>query len=398
MEYRQLGASVTIQIINPVSPFTAMVWPQALYLHIPFCQTHCHYCDFAVTLGTPELIEKYVAYLLREITLTPTAGQKLSTVYFGGGTPSLLTPHQLERLMVALEQKFGLLTTAEITLEINPGTVTLDSLKAYRSLGINRLSLGAQAFQDHLLKLCGRSHDVAAIDQAVRDLDRAGFTNFSLDLMFGLPQQTLADWDYSLDCALRLAPQHISAYDLILEEQTPFGRKYQLGQTPLPSEDQGIAMYLTLIEHFTKAGYEHYEIASLAQPGYQSRHNRVYWQNQSYYGLGVGATGYVHQQRVTRPRRLVDYFDWVEQGIFSQERMVTSAEELSETLMLGLRLVEGVRLAPLQDKFGTAPVAQILQALVKVREQGLIQQEAGVLKLVYPQGFLLSNEVLQCVI
>jgi len=387
---------VPSQIIDLPIPSPVQAWPQALYLHIPFCPTHCHYCDFAVVVGTEDLVARYLNYLEREIAFTPTAHQGLTTVYFGGGTPSLLTPDQVERLLQALTDRFGSLAGAEITLEANPGTLTLEKLRAYRTLGINRLSLGAQAFQEEILRQLGRGHDVREIYQAVTTLERAGFSNFSLDLMFGLPHQTLAQWQASLDGALALQPTHLSAYDLILEERTPFGRRYALGATPLPEEEVTIQMYLQLIERFTQAGYTHYEIASLArQP---SRHNQVYWHNQPYYGLGVGATGYVFKERITRPRRLADYFKWVEAGIFTRDTPLSLLEELGETLMLGLRLVEGVDLARLSARFGEPAVHTKLAALRRMSQQGLVEEQAGRLKLIYPNGFLLANEVLQEVI
>ncbi|WP_218082184.1 radical SAM family heme chaperone HemW [Anthocerotibacter panamensis] len=389
---------MTTQIIGRTTPQTRSNWPQALYLHIPFCPTHCHYCDFAVTVGTDSLVERYVQYLLREMAFTPTSGQKLTSVYLGGGTPSLLSPDQVERILDRVREHFGVEPGAEVTLEANPGTMDRTKLSAYRSAGVNRISLGVQAFQEELLKVCGRSHGVKAIYQAVDAIRDAGLTNFSLDLIFGLPGQTFEHWQDSLAAALALQPDHLSAYDLILEEHTPFGRRYQPGVHPLPEEEATVQMYLALIEQFQGAGYEHYEIASLARPGYQSRHNRVYWHNRAYYGLGVGATGYVHYERVTRPRHLVDYFAWVERGIFTREPAVGEEEELGETLMLGLRLVEGVNLISLTECFGSTAVAQKLGGLTRVKAQGLVLEAEGLLKLVYPEGFLLANEVLQWVV
>jgi putative oxygen-independent coproporphyrinogen III oxidase len=383
---------VPSQIINPPP------WPNALYLHVPFCPSHCHYCDFAVVVGTDDLQATYVDYLLREIALTPTQGQPLNTVYIGGGTPSLLSPRQLETIIAALEDHFGSLTGSEITLECNPGTVTPSRLTAFRSTGINRISLGVQAFQDSILRQLGRVHSVQDIYEAVKGIETAGFTNFSLDLMFGLPNQTLPQWHESLRCALSLQPSHLSAYDLILEASTPFGRRYQPGMTPLPTEELTVQMYLDLMAMFQTAGYEHYEIATLARPGKQSRHNRVYWHNQGYYGLGVGATGYVWGERVTRPKQLANYFAWVEQGVFTRTPPVTAQEELSETLMLGLRLVEGIEIQALTSQFGEEALITTRQALAKSIDQGLLLEQQGRWQLSYPQGFLLANEVLVAVV
>ncbi len=389
---------MTIQIIAPTAPTPRICWPQALYLHIPFCPRRCHYCDFAVTLGTPDLIEHYVQYLIKEIALTPTQHQGLRTVYLGGGTPSILSLEQLARILNAVEDHFRIQSGAEITLECNPDTVDLAKFYGYRALGINRISLGAEAFQDRLLIACGRTHTTQKIYQAVEELSQAGFDNFSLDLMFGLPEQTIEDWQVSLESAKKLGPHHISGYDLIVEENSSFGRKFQLGKDPLPSEDTTILMYQVLIDQFKSWGYEHYEIASLALPGYQSCHNRIYWHNQAYYGLGLGATGYVHHQRITRPRRLAEYFTWVDQGQWLTSESVSLEDELSETLMLGLRLVEGVDLITLNKYFGIDLVDQKLASLRGCINRGLVQIKNDRLCLIYPEGFLLSNEVLTCLI
>jgi putative oxygen-independent coproporphyrinogen III oxidase len=367
--------------------------PTAAYLHIPFCQTHCRYCDFAVTIGTEDLIEKYVQYLLQEIAFTPTDHQELETIYFGGGTPSLLSPKQLDRLIDALVQRFGISGNPEISLEANPGTFNRAKLQAYRSAGINRLSLGVQAFQDRLLRLCGRSHGVAEVYASVKIIQDLGFDNFNLDLIFGLPKQTVADWEASLQAVLAILPAHVSLYDLIIEEETPFGRLYQADRSPLPTDEETVEMYLRTIEVLGEAGYEHYEIANFARPGYQCQHNRVYWKNQSYYGLGVGATGYVCRQRIERPRKLHEYFTWVETGRFTLGESVSIQEELTDTLLLGLRLKEGIMLKDLDKRFGKHLVAEMLQALRPATNSGYMQVIHEKIQLTVPEGFLFSNEV-----
>lgn len=382
--------SATLPQISPNQP---SILPTAAYLHIPFCQTHCRYCDFAVTLGTEDLIEKYVQYLLREIAFTPTKHQGLETVYFGGGTPSLLNPNQLERLIDALVQRFGISANAEISLETNPGTFDRAKLQAYQRAGINRLSIGVQAFQDPLLRLCGRSHGVAEVYASLKIVQELGFDNFNLDLIFGLPEQTLTDWEASLQAVLAIAPTHVSLYDLIIEENTPFGRLYQTDRPPLPTDEETVEMYLKTIEELGKAGYEHYEIANFARPGYQCKHNRVYWKNQPYYGLGVSATGYVYKQRVERPRNLCEYFTWVEKGEFTGIKSVSTQEELADTLLLGLRLTEGIMVKLLNERFGSPLVTEMLQALQPAIDRGYMQVIHGKMRLTVPQGFLFSNEV-----
>jgi putative oxygen-independent coproporphyrinogen III oxidase len=369
--------------------------PVSLYLHIPFCKTRCHYCDFATGLGTAALIEQYVQALIQEIKFTPSAEQGLETVYFGGGTPSLLTPEQVNRIMTALEKRFRIRSGAEVTMECNPGTVSLATLQGYRQAGVNRISLGVQAFQEELLALCGRSHGVKEVYEAVEAIKQADFQNFSVDLIFGLPHQTMEHWYRSMEAAVDLEPQHISAYDLILEEGTPFNRDYQPGTTPLPSEDQSVTMYCEMLQFLPSRGYELYEISNFAKPGYASRHNQVYWENESYYGLGLGATGYVQCQRVTRPKKLVDYFNFVAQGTFPEEPPTSIEDQLSETLMLGLRLVRGVSLEQLEKTFGKEAVEKLISQCTGFIQRGWLEIRGdGRLCLTVPDGFLFSNEVL----
>ncbi|WP_245595863.1 radical SAM family heme chaperone HemW [Gloeobacter kilaueensis] len=346
-----------------------------------------------MTVGTEALMGKYVDYLLREIAFTPAAHYPLQTIYLGGGTPSLLTAEQLERILGALAARFGIAPDAEISLEANPGTFDLVKLKAFQRAGVNRLSLGVQAFQPHLLKLCGRSHDLRDVFDAIEQIQRAGFANFNLDLIFGLPHQSPEDWEHSLTQALAAQPAHISLYDLILEEQTPFGRRYRSGQAPLPDEEQTVQMYLRTRERLIAAGYEHYEISNFARPGRQCRHNQVYWHNRPYYGIGNGATGYVWGARVERPRRMHDYFLWVEAGQFTIAEAMGSDEELSDTLLLGLRLLAGVELSALQQRFGSAAVENLCAVLQPAFAAGWLLYDEGRLRLSVPDGLLLSNEV-----
>lgn len=367
--------------------------PIAAYLHIPFCRTRCRYCDFAVNLGTEELIEKYVQYLVREVYLTPSTYQGLRTVYFGGGTPSLLNGQQLEQIIKALQEHFRFAENIEITLEANPGTFSFQQVRTWQSLGINRISLGVQAFQDRLLALCGRSHGLRAVYESIDNLGRAGVTNWNLDLIFGLPEQSLKDWEFSLAELIRLSPTHVSAYDLILEDETPFHKQYRNGRHPLPDDDETVQMYLQLIETLTTHGYDHYEIANFARPGRQSAHNRVYWHNQPYYGLGLGATGYVHKQRIARPKRLFDYFQLVGKGDFPTSEPVSTEEELTDTLILGLRLLEGVSLAQIADRFGVQAADSVLAKLQPSIERGWVSYQSQTIALTTPQGLLFSNEV-----
>lgn len=404
--------------LNQVQAATYLSVPSSAYVHIPFCRRRCYYCDFPVSIVGDNLrgdrsgtISGYVEELVKEIAITPKLGQLLTTVFFGGGTPSLLSVEQLNYILNALDQQFGIATNAEISMEVDPGTFDLNQLQGYKSAGINRVSLGVQAFQPQLLQICGRSHTVADIWTAVDNIRRVGIPNFSLDLISGLPHQTLEQWQESIDAAKAIAPTHISIYDLTIEPVTAFGRYYQPGIQPLPSDDTTVQMYSQASQILTAAGYEHYEISNYAQPGHQCRHNRVYWENRPYYGFGMGATSYVQGQRFTRPRKQKEYYQWVQDLIAANGVLdcpqTPLNEVLLETLMLGLRLADGVSLSTLAQQFGEATVKKIWACLQPYHRQGWVEivgreQVAidvgipiqGQLRLSDPQGFLFSNVVL----
>jgi putative oxygen-independent coproporphyrinogen III oxidase len=231
------------------------------------------------TGSTSGTIAQYVEVLSQEIKTTPAPIRSLQTVFFGGGTPSLLSVEQLGRILDTLNQHFGISADAEISMEMDPGTFSLGTAKGYQDAGVNRVSLGVQAFQDELLSVCGRSHNAIDIFAAIALLRQVEIPDISLDLISGLPHQTLEQWQESLEIAVNLAPTHISSYDLIVEPVTPFGRQYAPGAKPLPTDDTAAKMYELAQQILTSAGYEHYEISNYALPGHQCRHNRVYWEN-----------------------------------------------------------------------------------------------------------------------
>ncbi|MBW4551359.1 MAG: radical SAM family heme chaperone HemW [Aphanocapsa sp. GSE-SYN-MK-11-07L] len=376
--------------------------PTSVYLHIPFCRRRCYYCDFPVSVvgdrargETNPAIADYVNILCQEIKLASSFGAPLQTVFLGGGTPSLLAANQVEQLLQALDQQLGLATNAEISLEVDPGTFTLTQLQAYRAAGVNRLSLGAQAFQDQLLADCGRSHTVSQIEQAVEIIQQAGFSNFSLDLISGLPGQSLEQWQASLDQAIALMPTHLSAYDLVLEPGTVFGKRYQPEDIRLPTDHTSAQMYRLAGSTLAAAGYQHYEISNYAQAGWQCRHNRVYWLNQPYYGFGMGATSYITGQRFSRPRTRREYYEWIKTGAAIAIPAVTLLDEWLETLMLGLRLSEGLALADLQAKFSSAWVTRLQPLLAAASDRGWLKISADRIYLTDPEGFLFSNQVLR---
>lgn len=404
-----------------------MLLPTAAYIHIPFCRRRCYYCDFPISVvgDRPPLrqpageqkfgtIAEYVEVLCQEIRATVPAGPPLQTIFFGGGTPSLLTVAQLEQILAALQQTFGIVADAEISIEIDPDTFDQSRLEGYWVAGVNRVSLGVQAFQTELLVACGRTHTRADIDRSIELIHQVGLTNFSLDLISGLPHQTIEHWQDSLQSAIALAPTHLSVYDLTVEAGTAFDRWYRPGVHPLPTEAMTAQMYRLAQQQLTQAGYQHYEVSNYAKPGYQCCHNRVYWENQPYYGFGMGAASYLQAQRFTRPRKRREYYDWVQE--FSAtgkiDCPITPPEEmLLDALMLGLRLAEGLNLDQLTVQFGQPRVQQILACLHPYWQKGwvdlidrqgiairndLIDRLTDVewIRLTDPDGFLFSNRVL----
>jgi putative oxygen-independent coproporphyrinogen III oxidase len=381
--------------------------PTAAYIHIPFCRRRCYYCDFPVFVvgdrhngATSGNIQLYVEQLGREIATQTNYHQPLETIFFGGGTPSLLTVEQLGQILGWLSSQFGIANDAEISMEIDPGTFDLAQLQGYLQAGINRVSIGVQAFQDNLLTVCGRSHSVGDIYGAVDLLHQGGVQNWSLDLISGLPQQTITDWENSLKCAIDLHPLHISCYDLIVEAQTPFAKQYKPGNTPLPSDEHTAQMYRIAQQTLTVAGYEHYEISNYAKPDYQCRHNLNYWHNLLYYAFGMGAASNLEDRRFTRPRKTQEYYQWVADGCSWQEVANTSAEDrFLETLMLGLRLSRGISLRSIESEFGIDRVNSLLKCLQRYQQSGWVETvkvENGDswLRLSDPEGLLFSNVVL----
>ncbi|MEQ8462574.1 radical SAM family heme chaperone HemW [Coleofasciculus sp. E1-EBD-02] len=392
------------------------------YIHIPFCRRRCYYCDFPVSVvgdkargSTSGTIEEYVEVLAQEIQTTPASTCSLSTIFFGGGTPSLLSTQQLNRILDTLAQQFGITTDAEISMEIDPGTFDLSQIKGYRDAGVNRVSLGVQAFQDELLGICGRSHQLNHIFTAVELLRQVEVPDWSLDLISGLPTQTLEQWQESLAAAIQLAPTHISCYDLTIEPVTAFGRQYSPGISPLPTDETTAQMYYLAQQLLTDAGYDHYEISNYALPTHQCRHNRVYWENRPFYGFGMGAASYIQGRRFTRPRTRREYYAWVEQ--FIQARGVlesppsSTTDILLETVMLGLRLADGLSLSALREKFGETLIERIWRSLQPSVDKGwikivnpdgsVIDMQAvsnrpisGRIRLSDPDGFLFSNTIL----
>ncbi|MBD1914458.1 MULTISPECIES: radical SAM family heme chaperone HemW [Cyanophyceae] len=386
--------------------------PASAYVHIPFCRRRCFYCDFPISvLGnqqrgeTSGTVESYVDRLCEEIAATPKLNEHpLQTVFFGGGTPSLLSVPQLEQILAQIDQHFGIAPTAEISMEMDPGTFDLEHLQGYLAAGITRISLGVQTLDDAMLESCGRYHRVADVYRAVDWLHQVAMPNWSLDLISGLPHQTLTDWETGLSKAVALHPHHLSIYDLTVEPQTVFAKRYQPGDKPLPTDEQTAAMYRLAQAFLTAQGYDHYEVSNYAQPGHQCQHNLTYWRNQPYYGFGLGATSYTQLQRVSRPRTLATYSEWVTgfqaAGGIHSEPPTPTLEQLLDRLMLGLRLKEGISGDEVRSLCDPTTWAALNEALNPHVAQGWIMIEGDTwatlqrLRLSDPEGFLFSNVVL----
>lgn len=373
-------------------------------MHIPFCQRKCPYCDFVSYPLEEEgdgVVEGYLSALLDEISLRrrwlavegllPDAFHSL---YIGGGTPSILTTQQLTRLLEAVRHSFPITPDAEVTLEINPGTISEQDGAAWHRLGINRLSMGVQSLDDQLLVRLDRIHSVRDVYRTVEIAQRVGLANLSFDLMFALPGQSLDQWQDSLIRAVDLQPTHISCYELTIEPGTRYGCLYDEGKLEVPSEDLVIEMMEWTQTYLSGRGYVHYEISNYALPGFKSRHNQIYWQNRWYLGLGVAAFSYWGQRRWGNTAHLGQYTQWIANGKLpeSSTEVLDVRGQLGETVMLGLRLAEGVSLAELQARFGISVWEIWEEELNVLLRQGLVELVRGRLRLT-ARGLLLANQV-----
>ena len=366
-----------------------------LYLHIPFCSSRCSYCDFATGLYQAELAERYVRALVADIRASRYFGDNVDTIYFGGGTPSLLVPSQLEVILTTLNDCFKIDAKSEVTLEINPGSVNEEKLRAFRSLGINRASFGAQTFDDAELAKLGRSHTTAETLKTFADLRSVGFDNVSFDLIAGLPGQTLDGWQRNISLALDLNPEHLSFYLLEVHSGTPLAEHIRRGIQPQPDEDLAGVMYEWMLEQAAAAGYEHYEISNLCRPGFHSRHNVKYWTAAPYYGFGCSAHSYDGKtRRWSNHRDVLKYVEMIESGgsPVVEEQQLTETDVRAEAVFLGMRLMQGVDLRRYRESFGVDLRDEHADDLDRLCKAGLVELEGDLIRLTRT-GALLSNEV-----
>ncbi len=380
--------------------------PAGIYIHIPFCTRRCHYCNFATGGYEAELAQRYVAALSTEIVRTserPPASSSafeamrvVDTIYFGGGTPTTLTVEQLSSLLTVCHQQFDILPGAEITVEANPGSVSRVYLEGLRAAGINRLSFGVQSFDDSELQMLGRTHTAREARLAVKLARAAGFTNLSLDLIAGLPEQKMESWRRNLEEAFALRPNHLSVYLLELYKDTPLLQRIERGQLRAIDEELAVEMYFALLDEAAVRGYEHYELSNWAQPGYESRHNLKYWTGAPYWAFGVSAAGYNGSARWSNTRNLHEYLARLEGGHSPVVEWIELNEDdrQSESLFLRLRLKDGIDLSAHRARFGVDVIERYGAKLERLREAGLIELDGESLKL-SRAGTVLANEVFE---
>ncbi|HEX8229570.1 MAG TPA: radical SAM family heme chaperone HemW [Chloroflexia bacterium] len=378
--------------------------PVGLYLHVPFCESKCIYCDFNSYAGMEQKFEPFVRALVRDIERgaswdlsdTPTCeGAKIATIFFGGGTPSVLTPGQIGRILAAAKRRYDIAPGAEVTLEANPGTISLEKFEGYLAAGVNRLSMGVQVLDDRMLKKLGRIHTAEGALESYRLAREAGFDNVNLDFIYGLPGQDLPHLESVLERLLEVdpLPDHLSCYSLIVEENTPLYTGVERGLISVPEQDEVADMYEHISSRLPQAGYTQYEISNWSR-GKPCAHNLVYWHDGRYLAFGPGASGYWGDVRYTALLSPGDYIRNVVQGqsVLSNRTPVSREDEMSEVMMLGLRLNEGVSLDYFATRFG-APLLEVYGPIVEeVVALGLLEEVDGWVRLT-ERGRLLGNEV-----
>ncbi|MFD0827487.1 radical SAM family heme chaperone HemW [Neobacillus sp. M.A.Huq-85] len=370
----------------------------AAYLHIPFCEHICHYCDFNKVFLKGQPVDGYLDALNKEMILTveqfPT--KKIDTIFVGGGTPTSLNEQQLYRFCENINQNLPIGENYEFTFEANPGDLTREKLQILKDAGVNRISLGVQTFNNELLKKIGRLHQAKDVFQSVANAKEVGFENISIDLIFSLPTQTIMDLKETLTEAFSLDITHYSAYSLIIEPKTVFYNLLKKGKLPTPGEDTEAAMYDLMMEEMDKHGFKQYEISNFSIPGYESRHNLTYWNNDYYYGFGAGAHSYVNGFRRSNIGPLKKYIDQINNGNLPviDEHPVSFAEQMEEEMFLGLRKTEGVSIPKFTSKFGKNPLELFRKEIEDLINKKWLEINDEYIFLT-KEGRFLGNEVFQ---
>ena len=365
--------------------------PTSAYVHIPFCTQICYYCDFSKVFIKNQPVDSYLEHLIEEYHSYDI--KKLRTLYIGGGTPTALSAPQLAFLLEKLTDKLDLSYLEELTIEANPGDLDQEKIAVLKDSPVNRVSLGVQTFNDRMLKQIGRSHLEKDIYENITNLKKAGFDNISIDLIYALPKQTMEDVKTNVAKAIALDIPHMSLYSLILENHTVFMNRMRRGKLPLPKEDLEAEMFDYIIAELEKAGFEHYEISNFSKPGFESRHNLMYWDNAEYYGIGAGASGYVDGVRYKNHGPIRHYLQAVEAGNARvQEEVLTLNEKMEEEMFLGLRKKSGVSKKRFEEKFGISFEGQYGAVVSELTEQGLLVPDRDIVRMT-KQGLFLGDTV-----
>ena len=365
--------------------------PTSAYVHIPFCTQICYYCDFSKVFIKNQPVDSYLEHLIEEYNSYDI--KKLRTLYIGGGTPTALSAPQLAFLLEKLTDKLDLSYLEELTIEANPGDLDEEKIAVLKDSPVNRVSLGVQTFNDRMLKQIGRSHLEKDIYENIANLKKAGFDNISIDLIYALPKQTMEDVKTNVAKAIALDIPHMSLYSLILENHTVFMNRMRRGKLPLPKEDLEAEMFEYIIAELEKAGFEHYEISNFSKPGFESRHNLMYWDNAEYYGIGAGASGYVDGIRYKNHGPIRHYLQAVEAGNARvQEEVLTLKEKMEEEMFLGLRKKSGVSKKRFEEKFGLSFEDQYGAVVSELTEQGLLVPDKDIVRMT-KKGLFLGDTV-----
>lgn len=369
-----------------------------IYIHIPFCATRCHYCNFATGGYESELARRYTAALREEIARADASNspmmRRVDTIYFGGGTPTTLSVEQISSLIETCRLKFDVPSDSEITAEANPGSISQNYLEELRSAGLNRLSFGVQSFDDDELRMIGRTHSAEEAREAVRMARAAGFANVSIDLIAGLPEQKMETWRRNLEEAFALAPDHLSVYLLELYKDAPLLHRINRGELRAVDDELTVEMYFALMDEAERRGFERYEISNWARPGFESRHNLKYWTGAPYWAFGISAAGYDGRARWSNTRSIHEYLDKVEssQAPVAERTELDDEDRQSENLFLRLRLKEGVDLDEHLRRFGVNALERYRDEIERLREAGLVELGENRLKI-SRAGTVLANEV-----
>ena len=354
-----------------------------IYIHIPFCKKKCDYCDFISFSDKDKKIEEYINAIIKEIGQQKIKS-KITTIYIGGGTPSYIDSKLIKEIIAEIKKK-NVDSNAEITVEVNPGTITKNKLEDYKEVGINRLSIGLQVTQNELLKQIGRIHDFEQFLETYKMARKLGFNNINIDLMLGLPNQRIKDLRESLEKIIELNPEHVSVYSLIVEEGTPISNKIKLGELTLPEEDLERNMYWYVKNTLELNGYRHYEISNFAKPGYESRHNMNCWNQKEYIGIGIAAHSYRDITRYSNTEDLSEYIKNVKNGHFERNRIIHEIQKEDDTkrehMILGLRQINGISISKFKEKFGENPIYTFRNELKKLTEEKLIIVDDNNIKL-----------------